>query len=130
MSIILRIGNARIIAEVADTPPLWEKGLMDRKTLKPNHGMLFIFNRRDIQWFWMKNTYIPLDIAFLGDDGKILKITTMKPLNLKGVNSGKPCRYALEIGAGFFKRHSIKPGDRALGLERSVGKTWRPSASF
>lgn len=106
------IGRTRIQVEVARTPAEWQKGLMHRKRLPPDRGMLFIFQEEAVRFFWMKDTPIPLDVAFLDSSGKILAIKTMKPFSLEAVSSEKACRYALEVNAGFFKKIKARPGER------------------
>jgi uncharacterized protein len=87
-------------------------GLMHVKKLPENTGMLFVFDHASIQSFWMKNTLIPLDIAFLDDDGVILDIHSMQPLNETPIQSEHPARFALEMAAGWFHTNKIFPGLR------------------
>jgi uncharacterized membrane protein (UPF0127 family) len=84
---------------------------MNRKTLEDGRGMLFIFDRDQIMSFWMKNTLIPLSIAFISKDGRILEIRDMEPLNETPVRSSRSARYALEAPQGWFDRAGIKAGD-------------------
>lgn len=102
----------KLILEIADTPENRTRGLMFRKTLPANHGMLFVFPNDEVRYFWMKNTLIPLDIAFLDKSGTILTIKTMKPENSELVSSEKPSRYALEVNAGFFRKVHAHPGEK------------------
>ena len=110
--ILLRSGAAEIKAEVARTYRQKATGLMFRNELKDGHGMLFVYPADYILSFWMKNTYIPLSIAFLCAEGVILEIHDMEPLSLETVHSSRPARYALETPQGWFERAGLKPGDR------------------
>ena len=90
-----------------------EKGLMFRKSLNESDGMLFVFEREQKLNFWMKNTYIPLDIAYIDKNGIINEIYHMKPLDVSlTYNSIKPAMYALEVNLGWFSRHKIKTGSK------------------
>jgi hypothetical protein len=102
----------KLYIEIADTPIKREYGLMDRKTLASNHGMLFKFPQSNRLSFWMRNTYIPLDIAFINEDGKISQIEKMYPLSTRSIRSNSDCRYALEVNTGWFKNNNIKVGDK------------------
>lgn len=107
----------KLYIEVANNNESRSKGLMHRKKLADNEGMLFKFDHCDYLGFWMKNTYIPLDIAFLDDDGKILQISEMYPLSTRRVSSKFPCKFALEVNKGWFKKNKINEGDFLKGLE-------------
>lgn len=87
-------------------------GLMYIKNLDENLGMLFVTREEQTLSFWMKNTYIPLDIAYINKDLEIVDIHTMKPLDITSVPSKYPASYALEVNAGYFKKHKIKIGDK------------------
>lgn len=101
----------RLNVELADTPAEREKGLMFRKSMKESDGMLFVFDDEQKLNFWMKNTYIALDIAYIDKNGIINEIYRMKPLDVSVIyNSIKPAKYALEVNSGWFGRHNIKPG--------------------
>lgn len=100
----------KLYVEVADTPIKREYGLMDRKSLGKNEGMLFKFPYYSNLSFWMKNTYFPLDIAFIDDDGKVLQISEMFPLSTKSVSSKYKCKYALEVNKGWFKENGVDVG--------------------
>jgi uncharacterized membrane protein (UPF0127 family) len=84
---------------------------MGRKHLAKNEGMLFIFERQDYHGFWMKDTLIPLSIAFIDKDGRIVSITDMKPGTLDSHIPPRPVLYALEMNKGWFSSHGIKTGD-------------------
>jgi uncharacterized membrane protein (UPF0127 family) len=113
----LSAGMHVIQAEVAATPEARTTGLMYRKTLAPNHGMLFIFDQANVQCFWMRNTFIPLSIAFLQDDGTIVNIADMKPQSDDSHCSSKPVRLALEMEQGWFAARAMTPGKKILGLQ-------------
>jgi hypothetical protein len=100
--------------EIAKTPAERERGLMNRTSMAENHGMLFIFPNDQHLSFWMKNTDIPLAIAYISQDGTIREIYHMKPHSLEAIQSDHSVRYALEVNEGEFARFGIKPGDRIL----------------
>ena len=112
----LNAGIHNIDAQLAQTPEQRQIGLMFRALMPANEGMLFAFDRPDPQCFWMKNTLIPLDIAFVEDSGAIVNIEHMKPQTLDGHCSEKPVRYVLEMNDGWFAKRGIKPGFRLKGL--------------
>jgi uncharacterized membrane protein (UPF0127 family) len=103
-----------VSVEKAETNGERARGLMYRRSLDDGAGMLFIFEEDEILSFWMKNTFIPLSIAFIAADGRILEIRDMEPQDLSTVRSGRPCRYALEVPRGWFGRAGIAPGDIVL----------------
>jgi uncharacterized membrane protein (UPF0127 family) len=105
-----------VLAEIARTDEQRERGLMWRQTLADGEGMLFVFERDRILSFWMKNTIIPLSIAYIAADGRILEIHDMAPRSLAAVSSARSARYALEVPQGWFTRKGIKAGD-VLGPE-------------
>ena len=111
----LNAGIHNINAELAATPEQREIGLMFRTAMAPNDGMLFVFERAGQQCFWMKNTLIPLSVAFLGDDGSVVNIEQMKPQTLDGHCSTQPVRYVLEMNEGWFAKRGIKPGSKLRG---------------
>ncbi len=110
-TIPLYIGEKEIRVEVAQTPEERSHGLMGRKHLGKDEGMLFIFETEDRHGFWMKNTFLPLSIAFIGKDGRIVWITDMKPLTLDSHVPPRPILYALEMNKGWFSSHGVKVGD-------------------
>ncbi len=112
----LAAGMHRIEAEVANTPGDRATGLMNRAALPPQRGMLFVFPEAGLQCFWMKNTLIPLSIAFLDDEGRIVHIADMQPQTLENHCSPKPVRFALEMNAGWFSRRGLAAGTRIGGL--------------
>ena len=114
----MTIGKHKLIAEVAATPDQRSIGLMHRFSLKPDHGMLFVFERAEPLGFWMKNTFIPLSIAFIGADGRIVNIEDMAPQDERTHWSSGPALYALEMRKGWFAERGIVAGDRVEGLPR------------
>lgn len=107
----LRIGDELFTCEIAADESSRRKGLMFRNHLPENRGMIFVFNREQVLRFWMKNTYIPLDILYLDSAGKIVAIRQMKPLDTNGVSSKSPARYAVELNAGAAERAKVREGD-------------------
>jgi uncharacterized protein len=107
-----KTGSVTLTAEIALTPAQREQGLMYRKELKDGEGMLFVFESDQVLSFWMKNTLVPLSIAYISHDGKILEIYDMQPQNLDPVRSSRSVRYALEVPQGWFGRSGLAPGDR------------------
>jgi uncharacterized membrane protein (UPF0127 family) len=107
----LYIKEREIRVEVARTPGERAEGLMYRKHLGKEEGMLFIFEEEGYHSFWMKNTLIPLSIAFIDKEGRIVKITNMKPLALDSHAPPRPVLYALEMNQGWFSKNGIKTGD-------------------
>lgn len=113
----LGAGMHRIRAELADSFATRMQGLMHRRSLAPNAGMLFVFDGNDIHCMWMKNTLIPLSVAFIDEAGTIVNIADMRPHDESSHCSAKPVRYALEMERGWFAQRGIKPGARLRGLE-------------
>ena len=111
----LNAGIHNINAELASTPQQREIGLMFRTAMPANDGMLFVFEQPGQQCFWMRNTLIPLSIAFLGDDGSVVNIDDMKPQTLDSHCSAKPVRFVLEMNEGWFAKRGIKAGSRLRG---------------
>ena len=105
-------GKVTIKAEIAITQAQHEQGLMYRKSLKDGEGMLFIFQNDQFLAFWMKNTLVPLSVAYISYDGRILEIYDMQPGNLDPVKSSRSVRYALEVPQGWFSRAGLGVGDR------------------
>lgn len=111
----LTTGIHQIDAQLAISPAEHAIGLMYRKELEPHEGMLFIFPTPSLQCFWMKNTLIPLTVAFLADDGMILNMDDMKPQTEESHCSIKPVRYVLEMNKGWFAKKGIKAGMKLTG---------------
>jgi uncharacterized membrane protein (UPF0127 family) len=107
----LYIKAKEIRVEVAKTPDERALGLMNRKQLEKDEGMLFIFESEGYHSFWMKNTLLPLSIAFIDKDGRIVDIKDMKPLSLDSHSPSKQVLYALEMNKGWFKKNGVKIGD-------------------
>lgn len=114
-AIRLNAGIHNINAEVARTPDQRAVGLMHRRTMPANDGMLFVFEQASTQCFWMKNTLLPLSIAFLGDDGTVVNIADMQPRSLDSHCSAKPVRLALEMNQGWFAKRGLKSGSKLQG---------------
>jgi uncharacterized membrane protein (UPF0127 family) len=112
----LQAGAHVFEVEVARTPQQHMRGLMQRTHLDDNAGMLFIFPKKDMHCFWMKNTFIPLSIAFLADDGTIVNIEDMQPQTLDTHCPNTAIRYALEVPQGAFRSKGILPGSRVAGI--------------
>lgn len=104
-------GAAPVQVEFARTAEERTRGLMYRKNLPDGAGMLFVFERDEPLSFWMKNTFIPLSIAFIASDGRIIEIKDMRPRDLTSVKSSRSVRYALEVPQGWFTRAGIQAGD-------------------
>ena len=112
----LAINGNRLTVEVAATPQTRETGLMNRFSLQTDHGMLFVFEAPQPLAFWMKNTYVPLSIAFVGSDGRILNIEDMRPQDESTHWSRGEALYAIEMRQGWFAKRGIAAGDRVEGL--------------
>lgn len=114
-SIVLQAGMHNIRAELARTPLQTQTGLMWRREMGTHDGMLFVFDGLGKRCFWMKNTLLPLSIAFIADDGQIVDLADMQPQSETSHCSSQPVRYALEMNQGWFARRGIKPGSRLKG---------------
>ncbi len=107
----LSFHKSSVQVELAETYEERAKGLMYRKSLCTDCGMLFVFEKPRIAAFWMKNTFIPLDIAYLDSNGKIVMIAPLTPLSEKSVSSSTNVKYAWEMNRGWFKTHRVVVGD-------------------
>jgi len=108
----IMIGQVPLWVEIADDESTRTQGLMLRREMSNDEGMLFVFEYPQPLSFWMRNTYLPLDIAFVSPDYRILNILPMKPLDEKPrYNSAGTALYAIEVNQGWFARHGVKPGD-------------------
>jgi uncharacterized membrane protein (UPF0127 family) len=114
-SITLQAGMHNIRAEVARTPLQTQTGLMFRREMGTHEGMLFVFDGLSKRCFWMKNTLLPLSIAFIADDGSIVDLAEMQPQSEASHCSSQPVRYALEMNQGWFAKRGIKPGFKLKG---------------
>ena len=115
----LSAGIHLIRAEVANTFDSRARGLMFRKSLGANSGMLFVFPDVSPHCMWMKNTYVPLSVAFMDERGTIVSIHDMKPHDETSHCAAKPARFALEMNQGWFAQKGIKAGARISGLEKA-----------
>jgi uncharacterized membrane protein (UPF0127 family) len=118
--ITLEIKGKKVEAEVACDVLSRQKGLMSRPSLPENDGMIFLFRERDTHGFWMKNTIVPLSVAFIDESGKILQIEDMKPHDESSTRSKHPVRYALEVNQGWFQKNGIGVGDSFADLPAKV----------
>lgn len=114
----LNIGVHLIRAEVAASDEERGRGLMFRESMGENEGMLFRFPMARKVCMWMKNTLIPLSVAFIGEDGRIINIDDMQPHSLDPRCSGSPARYALEMNQGWFRKRNIRAGAVIDGLPK------------
>jgi len=115
--VTLSIAGYKLRVEVAATPETRERGLMFREHLEENRGMLFVFPEATLQSMWMMNTLIPLSVAFIGSDGRILNIRDMTPQTVDIHPSSGAAAYALETNRGWFAVRGIRAGTRVDGLE-------------
>lgn len=104
------VGGIELKVELAQNPAQRQTGLMFRKSLPPSGGMWFEFDQPERHCMWMKNTYVDLSVAFVDSAGKIINIENMKAKTLDRHCANKPAAYALEVAAGWFAAHDIKPG--------------------
>ncbi len=115
----LSAGIHRIDAEVAADDARRMQVLMHRRSMPANHGMLFVFTRAERHCMWMRNTYLPLSVAFLDEEGKILNIEDMQPQTEDNHCAANAARYALEMNRGWFASKGIRPGSRIGGIDKS-----------
>ena len=116
----LSAGMHAVRAEVAADMASRMTGLMHRASMPANAGMLFIFDETTTHCMWMKNTLIPLSVAFLDDAGAIINVEDMQPHSEQSHCARRPARYALEMNRGWFAQRGIKPGLKLGGLPRSA----------
>ncbi|MGB3683073.1 MAG: DUF192 domain-containing protein [Rubrobacteraceae bacterium] len=105
--------TVKLQVEIADNDAERQRGLMERTALGSNRGMLFVFEDEQTLSFWMKNTLIPLSVAYLDSEGRIIDIQDMQPLDETPHPSAEPAQYALEVNQGFFEERGVKVGDKA-----------------
>jgi len=117
--IALAIGGHVVNAEVVATPEGRERGLMFREKLGKNDGMLFVFDQVGYHGMWMRNTLIPLSVAFVDEKGKILNIAEMLPHSEVTHRAAGPARYALEMNAGWFRKRNLESGMAIKGIEKA-----------
>ncbi|MBE2260081.1 MAG: DUF192 domain-containing protein [Candidatus Accumulibacter sp.] len=115
----LTAGFHRIEAEVAANNSDRMQGLMNRQQMPANRGMLFVFTQAARHCMWMRNTYLPLSVAFLDEEGRILNIENMQPQTETNHCAASAARYALEMNIDWFSSKGIKPGARIGGIEKS-----------
>jgi uncharacterized protein len=111
----LTIGIHVVQAELALTPEQQATGMMFRTQMGTNEGMLFVNDDAGLRCFWMRNTLLPLSIAFVADDGRIVNIAEMAPRSDKSHCAAEPVRFALEMNQGWFAKRGIKPGTKIAG---------------
>lgn len=114
----VQVAGQALKVEVVTTPELLMKGLMFRKKMGKNDGMLFVYPDPGYHSMWMKNTLIPLSVAFIDGDGRILNIADMEPQTLDSHMAAGPARYAIETNRGWFAERRIKAGDKVTGLPK------------
>lgn len=117
--ITLSVNGHPLTAEVANTDPSRTEGLMHRRILPENRGMLFVFTDVSRHAMWMMNTHVPLSVAFLDERGVIINIEDMKPHTQDAHAAAKPAKYALEMNRGWFQKRGIRPGAKVEGIERA-----------
>jgi uncharacterized membrane protein (UPF0127 family) len=115
----LNAGIHLIRAEIANTFDTRARGLMFRKSLDANSGMLFVFPEVSIHCMWMKNTYVPLSVAFIDEQGAIVSIHDMQPQTETSHCAARPARYGLEMNQGWFARAGVQPGANIGGLDKA-----------
>jgi uncharacterized protein len=118
----IKIKNAMLKVVMAETDEQHSKGLMHVKSLPSNHGMLFQYPSEQILSFWMKNTYIPLSIAFIDSDKNIVEIQDMQPNSEEPVSSEQEAMWALETNKGWFERNGISVGDKIKFMDDKLVK--------
>jgi len=112
-------GMHRIEAQVAASPQERQTGLMHRKEMPAHEGMLFVFEQPATHCMWMKNTLLPLSVAFLDDEGRIINIEDMQPQTEDNHCARRPARFALEMNLGWFAQRGIKPGTKLNGIDKA-----------
>jgi hypothetical protein len=116
----LSAGGHSIRVDVAATDDTRQKGLMFRTKMAPNEGMLFVFEQVGYHAMWMRNTPLPLTVAFIDDKGAVVSLHDMEPFNETVTHQATgPVRYALEMNLGWFAKHRVKVGDTVKGLDKA-----------
>jgi hypothetical protein len=118
-TITLKVGNQNVRAEIANTEPTRQTGMMFRTKMGKNEGMLFVFEAPSYHAMWMRNTLIPLSVAYMDANGVIVSIHEMEPLTENPHQAAGPVIYALEMNKKWFKNNKVKTGDRIIGLEKA-----------
>ncbi|MGC9162638.1 MAG: DUF192 domain-containing protein [Thiomonas sp.] len=116
----LQVGGHTLRAEVAATPQQQRIGLMNRRSLPPNHGMVFVWTQPQRVCMWMKNTLVPLSVAFIAADGRIVNLADMQPQTEDVHCAEQEVRYALEMPLHWFAERGVRPGARVFGLPAAV----------
>lgn len=111
-------GMHRIEAELAATPESRQVGMMQRTIMPPQRGMLFVFPETEKHCMWMRNTLLPLSVAFLDEKGRIINVEDMQPRTENNHCAARPARYALEMNLGWFKTRGLGQGFAILGIEK------------
>lgn len=115
----LSVGVHRIEAEVANTFAARAEGLMHRRQMAAGRGMLFVFPQRAQHCMWMRNTLIPLSVAFIDEDGSIINVAEMQPETETNHCASRPARFALEMNAGWFRQRNVVAGQKVAGVDRA-----------
>ncbi|PKO94609.1 MAG: hypothetical protein CVU16_01905 [Betaproteobacteria bacterium HGW-Betaproteobacteria-10] len=115
----LTAGFHRIEAEVAANDPNRQLGLMNRQSMPAQRGMLFVFPQNNTHCMWMRNTLLPLSVAFIDDEGKVINIEDMQPQTEDNHCARRPARYALEMNLGWFAQRGLKAGVKLNGLDKA-----------
>lgn len=123
----LTLADQTLQVEIAQTPATMSQGLMHRDHLPEDRGMLFVWPRDQVVGMWMKNTRIPLSVAFIDREYRILNIADMQPHSLQTHPSAGPARYALEVNQGWFARNGIAAGTRIDDLEHLLASLSKPA---
>lgn len=118
-AISINAGLYVIRAEVANTFETRARGLMYRETLGPNQGMLFVFPAVERHCMWMKNTPLPLSVAFMDERGEVVSISEMAPHTENSHCAAKPARFALEMSKGWFAAKGVRAGSKIQGLDKA-----------
>ena len=118
-AISINAGLYVIRAEVANTFETRARGLMYRETLGPNQGMLFVFQAVERHCMWMKNTPLPLSVAFIDERGEVVSISEMAPHTETSHCAARPARFALEMNKGWFAAKGVRAGSKIQGLDKA-----------
>jgi uncharacterized protein len=119
----MKIGSRNFSLEVADTDQSRETGLMYRDSMPDDHGMIFVFPDEQVRQFYMANTRIPLDIAFIDAGGTVVSVKSMLPLDLRITSSDKPAKYAVEMNGGAAAAIGANVGDRVIIPQQAANPT-------
>jgi uncharacterized membrane protein (UPF0127 family) len=119
MRMALKVGNQNVHADIANTESTRQFGLMFRQKMAKDEGMLFVFPEIGYHAMWMRNTLIPLSVAYMDERGAILSIHEMQPLSDDAHQAAGPARYALEMNAKWFSNNKVRVGDVIKGLDKA-----------